>query len=162
MIQTPEALLNTHLVAVDGAVGIDPASLVVSGGFDNEGVALPMGSRIAVPTRLCVRSRQLAPVCPEVAPHAVSFEEHHEFVLELNESVVAVVEIAGVTGRVALEERIVPIFLILVEPKRQRRISGRRPCFTPLLFSPFRHGRTICLLYTSDAADERSSVDLGG
>ena len=28
--------------------------------------------------------------------------------------------------------------------------------------NPFRHGAGGCLLYTSDAADERSSVDLGG
>ena len=28
--------------------------------------------------------------------------------------------------------------------------------------SPFQTGYCVCLLYTSDAADERSSVDLGG
>src|SRR5262245_20541888 len=102
-----------------------------------------MGSRISVPTRLCFRSRQLAPVRPKVAPYTVPFEEHHELVRKPNESVVTVVQIAGITGRVALEQRIIPIFLVLVESKSQRRISGGGPGFAPLLFSPFRHGRTI-------------------
>src|SRR5215831_3127853 len=97
MIQALEALLNTHLVTVDGAVGIDPGSCIVTGRFNYKRVALPMGSRISVPTRLCFRSRQLAAVRPKVAPYAVPFEEHHEFVLELNESVVTVVQGAGVT-----------------------------------------------------------------
>src|SRR5678815_2024156 len=37
-------------------------------------------------------------------------------------------------------------------------------CFTALThcFSALTHIHYICLLYTSDAADERSSVDLGG
>src|SRR5678810_278496 len=35
------------------------------------------------------------------------------------------------------------------------------PISQELLLS-FYEGKTICLLYTSDAADERSSVDLGG
>src|SRR5262249_30074263 len=102
-----------------------------------------MGSRISVPTRLCLRSRQLAPVRPDVAPYTVPFEEHREFVIKLNESVVTVVQVAGVARRVALEKRIIPVFLILVEAKGQRRISSGRPGLTPLLFSPFRHGSTI-------------------
>mgnify|MGYP003381699354 CR=1 FL=1 len=36
-----------------------------------------------------------------------------------------------------------------------------RPCTNPLDISPA-NGSKSCLLYTSDAADERSSVDLGG
>src|SRR5499426_4613409 len=103
MIQAPETLLDTHLVTVNGAVGIDPASLIVTGRFNDEGVSLPMGSRISVPTRLCFRSRQLAPIRPKVAPYTVPFEEHHEFVRKFNESVVTVVQVAGVTGWVAQE-----------------------------------------------------------
>src|SRR5207244_11288450 len=87
--------------------------------------------------------RELAPIRPKVAPYVVAFEELHEFVRKLNESVVTVIQVAGVTGRVALEQRIVPIFLVLIESEGQRRISGGRPGLTPLLFSPIRHGRTI-------------------
>ena len=97
MIQAPVALLNTHLVTVDGAVGIDPGSLIVTGRFNDKGVAFPTGGRISVPTRLCFRSRQLASVRPKVAPYAVAFEELHEFVIKLNESVVTVVRGAGET-----------------------------------------------------------------
>src|ERR1700730_12623049 len=133
MIQAPVALLNTHLVTVDGAVGIDPGSLIVTGRFNYKSVAFPKGGRISVPTRLCFRSRQLASVRPKVAPYAVPLEELHEFVLKLHESVVTVVLGAGETRRVALEQRIIPIFLILVKSKSQRRISGGGPGLAPLL-----------------------------
>ena len=35
-------------------------------------------------------------------------------------------------------------------------------CEMPVKNIHFIHGQIVCLLYTSDAADERSSVDLGG
>jgi hypothetical protein len=57
----------------------------------------------------------------------VPFEELDEFVRQLHEPVVTIVEVAGVTGRVALEQRIVPVFLVLKESKSQRRISRGRP-----------------------------------
>ena len=46
-----------------------------------------------------------------------------------------------------------------------RRVAERiEPVNESLGRSPYDRGRflSICLLYTSDAADERSSVDLGG
>src|SRR5262249_50700420 len=91
MVQTPVTLLNTHLATVDGAVGIDPGPLIVTRRFNDKGVAFPTGGRISVPTRLCFGPRQLASVRPQVAPDAIPFEELHEFVLELHESVVTVV-----------------------------------------------------------------------
>ena len=36
------------------------------------------------------------------------------------------------------------------------------PLFQTLIAEPFQRMINTCLLYTSDAADERSSVDLGG
>src|SRR5436853_3945175 len=142
MVQAPVTLLQTHLVAVDRAVGIDPGSHIVTSGLDHKGVSIPVRGRTSVPPRLGV-NRELAPVRPKVAPYVVPFEELHEFVRKLNESVVTIVQVAGVTGRVALEQRIIPIFLVLIESKRQRRISGGRPRLTPLLLSPGRHGRTL-------------------
>ena len=51
---------------------------------------------------------------------------------------------------------------------RRRRVDGRRAVGGQRHRHPGSPGRTVgrragnCLLYTSDAADERSSVDLGG
>ena len=56
---------------------------------------------------------------------------------------------------------------------RDRRISHRELKLVPVFPGPFveleapiqadgAEGASVCLLYTSDAADERSSVDLGG
>ena len=45
---------------------------------------------------------------------------------------------------------------------RQRRAGGRGAGLDPHLLGQRQPGRLPCLLYTSDAADERSSVDLGG
>ena len=47
---------------------------------------------------------------------------------------------------------------VCAPPDRKRLASGRRGGEHPVA----RKLRTCCLLYTSDAADERSSVDLGG
>src|SRR5579872_4128752 len=135
MVQARIAFLQMHLIAVDRAVGIHPGSLIVTRRLNHQGVSIPMRSRISVPTRLWI-IRELAAVRPKVAPSVVPFEEHHEFVRKLNEPVVRVVQVAGVTRRVALEQRIIPIFLVLIEPKGQRRISGGRPGFTPLLLAP--------------------------
>ena len=44
----------------------------------------------------------------------------------------------------------------LLEPSRESATE------TPYVFPRLRDCHFICLLYTSDAADERSSVDLGG
>src|SRR5260221_14092248 len=108
-----------HLVAVYGAVGINPGSIIVTGRFNHKGVSIPMRRRISVPPRLWIH-RELASVRPKVAPCVVPLEEHDEFVSKLNESVVSIVQVAGVTGRAALEQRIIPIFLVLIETKRQR------------------------------------------
>ena len=52
------------------------------------------------------------------------------------------------------------------EAERNQRLSENVPADHPREFeTQFAEPRTlngICLLYTSDAADERSSVDLGG
>src|SRR3989442_132044 len=95
MVQAFVTLLQTHLVAVDRAVGIDPGSFIVTRRFNHKGVSLPVRGRISVPPRLGV-IRELAPVRPKVAPYVVPFEEHHVFVGKLDESVVTVVQVAGV------------------------------------------------------------------
>ena len=41
-------------------------------------------------------------------------------------------------------------------------VSVTRACIASMAVAPFFSPVRICLLYTSDAADERSSVDLGG
>src|SRR6202158_2778919 len=138
MVQARVPPPQMHLVAVDRAVGIDPGPLIVTGRFNHQGVSIPMRSRISVPPRLCVSPRELAPIRPKVAPYMVPFEELDEFVIQLDESVVSIVEVAGVTGRVALEQRIIPVFLVLIESKSERRISGGRPRLTPFLLSPVR------------------------
>src|SRR5678815_4692896 len=43
-----------------------------------------------------------------------------------------------------------------------RTFTAPRPAFLINPFATRASGSTTCLLYTSDAADERSSVDLGG
>ena len=44
-----------------------------------------------------------------------------------------------------------------------RVVRDRHPhAVVERVFDPFHEGLWDCLLYTSDAADERSSVDLGG
>src|SRR4051794_27442460 len=100
-----------------------------------------MRGRISVPPRLCARPWKLAPIRPKVTPYAVSFEKFHKFIRKLYEFVIAIVQSARVAGRVALEQRIVPIFLVLVESKRQRSVSGGRSRFAPLLLSPRGHWR---------------------
>src|SRR6185312_5668778 len=139
VVNAPETLLQTHLIAVNRAVGVDPGPVIEAGGVDHEGVAVPMSGRIAVLARLRI-SRDLAPVRPQVAPRVVPFEELDEFVVELHEPVVAVVQVAGITGRIALEQRIVPILLVLKEPKGQGRIPGGRLRLAPFLLAPIRHG----------------------
>ena len=49
--------------------------------------------------------------------------------------------------------------LRVTEPERMSMVSGQHP--SQAFYNAFADPRT-CLLYTSDAADERSSVDLGG
>src|SRR5579883_1898345 len=102
-----------------------------------------MRGGISIPARLCVRPGELAPVGPKIAPYAVSFEELHELVRKLDEPVVAVVQGARVAGRVALEQRIIPVLLVLVKPEGERSVSGRRSRLAPLLFAPIRHRRPI-------------------
>src|SRR5579862_5005984 len=104
MVQPFVALLDAHLVAVDRAVGVDPGPVIVTGRFDHKGVSIPMRGRISVPPRLGVGPGELTPVRPKVAPYVVPFEELHKFVRELHESKVTIVRVAGVTGRVALEQ----------------------------------------------------------
>src|SRR5678816_1672942 len=59
--------------------------------------------------------------------------------------------------RVAYRRRPVPpVFRNIFQVDVLREYRSR--CF----LSPVRDARKTCLLYTSDAADERSSVDLGG
>src|ERR1035438_1740273 len=48
----------------------------------------------------------------------------------------------GRPPEIQIGQRIIPIFLVLIESKGKRRISGGRPRLTPLLLSPIRHGRT--------------------
>src|SRR5678815_3730267 len=48
---------------------------------------------------------------------------------------------------------------VVVEPKRDYEVGPFRFHFVPSVHSKLQLG--FCLLYTSDAADERSSVDLG-
>src|SRR5215471_7587223 len=139
VIQTLVTLLYAHLVAVDRAVGIDPGPVIVTGRFHHKGVSIPMRRRISVPPRLGIFPRELAPVRPKVAPYAVPFEELDKFVRKLNESVVTIVQVAGVAGRIALEQRVIPIFLVRKESKSQRRLSGGRPRLTPLLLPPSCH-----------------------
>ena len=51
------------------------------------------------------------------------------------------------------------VLLVATEPNRRLPVEAQRP-FSQFMLRGDRF--KICLLYTSDAADERSSVDLGG
>src|SRR5678809_639208 len=54
-----------------------------------------------------------------------------------------------------------PIMLVFTRPGCPFCARAKQDHLEPLNASPG-YGAKVCLLYTSDAADERSSVDLGG
>src|SRR5690242_10325177 len=112
MIHAPVTLLDAHLIAMDGAIRINPATVIVTGRFNHEGVSVPMRSRVAVPARFGLGARKLPAVGPQIAPNVVSLEELHEFIRKLYEPVVAVIQRTGVPGGVALEEWVIPILLV--------------------------------------------------
>src|SRR5690242_10134167 len=115
VVQAAVALLDRHLVAVGGAVLVEPAGLLEVVGVYDECIALPVANRISVPARFRVLTRKFAAVRPYIAPGAVGLEELKYFFRSLGKSHSArrrVPQDSREARGVAPPYRIVPVLLV--------------------------------------------------
>src|SRR5271167_465757 len=74
------ALFHSHLVAVRGAILVEPRSVIKVVRVDDKRVSLPMANCVSVPTWVHVVTRKFSPIRPYVAPSAAILEELNHFV----------------------------------------------------------------------------------
>src|SRR6266403_154607 len=133
------ALHEVHLVAVRIAEMIDPGSVVIALGLNDECVSLPLANRVSVPTRIRIL-RKLPPIRPDGAPQIMILHvlQHpgrslHEF----KWSEVRFPQIARITHRFASRNWVIP----LSRGHGPRAIADLRGI--ELRLSPRRHRRRI-------------------
>src|SRR6267143_1702337 len=138
-IDTLVALHEAHLVAVRITEMIDPGSVVIAIGLNDECVSLPPANRVSVPTRIWLL-RKLPPIRPDGAPQIVILHVLQHPVRSLNElkgSQIRFPQIARITQRLATRNWVVPF------SRGDGSGAIANLCGIELRLSPRRHRRRI-------------------
>src|SRR5467141_896953 len=138
-IDTLVALHEAHLVAVRITEMIDPGSVVIAIGLNDECVSLPPANRVSVPTRIWLL-RKLPPIRPDGAPQIVILHVLQHPVRGLHEfkgSQIRFPQVARITQRFATRNWVIP----LPRGHGPRAIADLRGI--ELRLSPRRHRRRI-------------------
>src|ERR1044071_4378889 len=75
MVHTTVALFHSHLVAVRGAILVEPGGVIKVVRVDDKRISLPMANCVSIPTRLRIFARKLSPIRPYIAPRAAIREK---------------------------------------------------------------------------------------
>src|SRR6478672_5924645 len=82
VVHATVAFFHSHLVAVRGAVLVQPRRFIKAVRVDDKRISLPMANGVSVPTGVRrVSVRKLSPICPNVSPCAVVLEKLNHFVI---------------------------------------------------------------------------------
>src|SRR5467141_3065636 len=133
------ALHEVHLVAVRIAEMIDPGSVIIPIGLNDECVSLPPANRVSVPTRIRIL-RKLPPIRPDGAPQIVILHVLQHPVRSLHEfkgSQIRFPQIARITQRLATRNWVIPL------SRGDGSGAIANLCGIELRLSPRRHRRRI-------------------
>src|SRR5882762_5044679 len=129
------ALDEVHLVAVRIAEMIDPGSVVIPIGLNDECISLPPANRVSVPTRIRIL-RKLPPIRPDGAPQIVILHVLQHPVRGLHEfkgSQIRFPQVARITQRFATRNWVIPL------PRRHGSGAIADLCGIELRLPPRRH-----------------------
>src|SRR5205823_2309406 len=79
VIHASVALFHRHLVAVRGAILVEPTGIGKVVRVDDERVSLPMADGVSIPARVRIVARKFSAIRPYVAPDAIISEELNDF-----------------------------------------------------------------------------------
>src|SRR5262244_945850 len=115
VVHATVAFFHSHLIAVRGAVLVEPTRVSEVVRVDDKRISLPMANGVSKPTRVRVGVWKFSPIRPDVAPDAVGLEELNHFFIRLGKPHscrLGAPEDAWKAHRITPPDRIIPVFFV--------------------------------------------------